>query len=86
MRFISTVKVMAVIDLGAKRKGRKCPVCGKPGPAKYRPFCSRRCADLDLSKWLSGSYSVPVVEINETDLEELEAAFEKNADIRDKDF
>lgn len=36
-----------------------CPICRKPvGPA-YRPFCSRRCADVDLGRWLTGSYVIP---------------------------
>lgn len=36
-----------------------CPVCGKaPAPA-YRPFCSRRCADVDLGRWLTESYRIP---------------------------
>jgi hypothetical protein len=36
-----------------------CPVCGKPRDAKYTPFCSRRCADVDLYRWLNGSYAIP---------------------------
>jgi hypothetical protein len=40
----------------------KCPSCGRLTEADYRPFCSRRCADLDLSRWLSGAYAVPAVE------------------------
>lgn len=39
-----------------------CPICGKPAQEKTRPFCSVRCANLDLGKWLDGAYSVPVVE------------------------
>lgn len=41
---------------------RKCPICGRPAEADYRPFCSRRCADLDLQRWLSGRYAIPAVE------------------------
>ena len=41
---------------------RVCPVCGKPTVADYRPFCSRRCADVDLGRWLAGSYRVPTAE------------------------
>jgi hypothetical protein len=37
----------------------KCPICGKEAEAKYRPFCSRRCADIDLGRWLTGSYALP---------------------------
>jgi endogenous inhibitor of DNA gyrase (YacG/DUF329 family) len=36
-----------------------CPICGRPGEPDYRPFCSRRCADVDLSRWLSGAYAIP---------------------------
>ena len=36
-----------------------CPICGKQAEAKYRPFCSRRCADVDLGRWLKGSYAIP---------------------------
>ena len=38
---------------------KRCPVCGKPTIAQFRPFCSRRCADIDLNRWLSGIYTVP---------------------------
>jgi uncharacterized protein len=41
---------------------RSCPICGKPAAEKFRPFCSRRCADVDLNRWLSGVYAVPVKE------------------------
>lgn len=36
-----------------------CPICGKPADPKYRPFCSARCADLDLARWLRGDYAIP---------------------------
>ena len=36
-----------------------CPICRKPAVRKYRPFCSARCADIDLGKWMSGAYAVP---------------------------
>jgi endogenous inhibitor of DNA gyrase (YacG/DUF329 family) len=36
----------------------KCPVCGKPQAAKFKPFCSKRCADVDLSRWLKGAYAI----------------------------
>jgi len=36
-----------------------CPICTKASDAKYRPFCSRRCADIDLGRWLNESYKVP---------------------------
>ena len=46
-----------------------CPICAKETDAKYRPFCSRRCADVDLGKWLSGSYAIPLDEDPEIDAE-----------------
>ena len=39
-----------------------CPTCGKPSVEKYRPFCSKRCADVDLQRWFTGRYAIPVVE------------------------
>ncbi|HEX8165987.1 MAG TPA: DNA gyrase inhibitor YacG [Beijerinckiaceae bacterium] len=42
--------------------GGKCPICGKPTKPASRPFCSRRCADVDLHRWLSGAYVVPAAE------------------------
>lgn len=36
-----------------------CPICSKETDPKYRPFCSRRCADIDLGRWLTGSYAIP---------------------------
>jgi uncharacterized protein len=62
--------------IGAKAKTRKvarkaaqgvCPICGKPTDALLRPFCSQRCADVDLHRWLSGVYVVPVTEDEEED-------------------
>jgi len=44
---------------------RKCPICGKPVDPAHRPFCSRRCADIDLQRWLSGRYVVPASEEDE---------------------
>lgn len=52
-----------------------CPICDKDTVAAYRPFCSRRCADIDLGKWLSGSYALPV-----RDIEDEESANPPNAD------
>ncbi len=36
-----------------------CPICARAAEEKYRPFCSRRCADVDLGKWLTGAYAIP---------------------------
>ena len=43
----------------AKVPTKACPICGKPAVEKYRPFCSARCADVDLNRWLTGSYVIP---------------------------
>lgn len=37
-----------------------CPICHKTTQAKWRPFCSRRCADIDLGRWMTQTYRVPV--------------------------
>ena len=42
----------------APRVARPCPVCGKPSVEKWRPFCSKRCADVDLNRWLGGHYRI----------------------------
>ena len=48
-----------------------CPICAAPSDAQYRPFCSKRCADVDLAKWLRGGYAVPSEEP-----EDIEAALD----------
>lgn len=45
----------------------KCVICGRPQDAKYRPFCSKRCAEIDLNRWFSGGYAIPAVEEDEPD-------------------
>jgi endogenous inhibitor of DNA gyrase (YacG/DUF329 family) len=52
----------SVPPIRAVRIEAKCPVCSRPGEAKYRPFCSKRCADIDLGRWLKEGYSVPTDE------------------------
>jgi len=37
----------------------RCPVCGKQPKAEHKPFCSRRCAEIDLGRWLTESYALP---------------------------
>lgn len=46
-----------------------CPICQKTSAPSYRPFCSRRCADVDLGRWLSGSYAIPTDESDDDDAE-----------------
>jgi hypothetical protein len=49
-----------------------CPICAKEVTAAHKPFCSARCRDVDLGRWLDGKYAIPAVEPpDEGDLEEL---------------
>ncbi len=59
-----------------RRNKAVCTICGAAGSARFRPFCSRRCADIDLNRWFTGRYAVPVVELDEGDLEAIERAGE----------
>jgi uncharacterized protein len=43
----------------SRKAGRGCPICGAPPAGRFRPFCSARCADIDLARWLNESYRVP---------------------------
>ncbi len=43
-------------------KPAPCPICGKERDEKYRPFCSRRCADIDMGRWLKEGYAIPTEE------------------------
>ncbi len=53
-------------------KTGRCPICQKTHAEKYRPFCSKRCADVDLGRWLKEGYRVPVVDEAEAWEEEAE--------------
>jgi hypothetical protein len=44
------------------RAAAPCVICGKPQAPKHTPFCSPRCADIDLGRWLKGSYAIPAVD------------------------
>ncbi len=57
---------------------KTCPICGKPADERFRPFCSRRCADVDLHRWFSGVYAVPVTEDEEEDERRDEGGEEPN--------
>jgi endogenous inhibitor of DNA gyrase (YacG/DUF329 family) len=47
-------------------KTSSCPICSKPRVERYRPFCSKRCADIDLGRWLKGNYVIPADATNDT--------------------
>jgi len=53
---------MASISSIERPAPRPCPICGKPPTPQYRPFCSARCAQIDLGRWLKGNYSIPTEE------------------------
>ena len=66
-----------------KERGQKvaCPLCQQLAEAMYAPFCSRRCAQLDLEKWLTGDYAIPAHEaMDDSDVEMLIAAHEGQVD------
>ena len=46
---------------------KACPICRKPSVKPFTPFCSKRCADIDLGRWLKGVYSIPVSEAEDTE-------------------
>jgi endogenous inhibitor of DNA gyrase (YacG/DUF329 family) len=46
-------------DHEGKKAAPGCPICGAPSQERHRPFCSKRCADIDLARWLNESYRVP---------------------------
>jgi uncharacterized protein len=48
---------------------KTCPICGKPATETSKPFCSERCRDVDLNRWLSGSYAIPGKPEDEEDAE-----------------
>lgn len=49
------------------RKRRKCPICGRLPLAEHEPFCSKRCADEDLRRWLTGEYRIPTKDVADPD-------------------
>jgi hypothetical protein len=53
----------------AKVSGKPCPICGKPAAEASRPFCSERCRDVDLNRWLSNSYAIPAAKDDDEDAE-----------------
>ena len=50
-----------------RKKTAACPTCGAPAVHAFRPFCSARCRDVDLHRWLVGKYAIPVTEDTDED-------------------
>jgi endogenous inhibitor of DNA gyrase (YacG/DUF329 family) len=48
-------------------EAKPCPICGKPAVDAFKPFCSARCRDVDLNRWLKGVYAIPVKEDTDED-------------------
>lgn len=64
-------------------KPHKCPICGvETSDEKYRPFCSKHCADVDLGRWFNGSYAVKAEEMDEEDYAELEKEYNRATENR----
>lgn len=59
-------------DIVRLRPTRPCPICGKPSTQTFHPFCSGRCADIDLNRWLTGAYVIPARDDPEAEDEEQE--------------
>jgi endogenous inhibitor of DNA gyrase (YacG/DUF329 family) len=50
-----------------KASAKPCPICGKPATEASKPFCSERCRDVDLNRWLSDSYKIPAARDDDED-------------------
>ena len=75
----------SIPDAPKPQAGGKCPICGAPTEQQYRPFCSRRCADVDLSRWLRGAYAIPVEDDSDEDGESADAAPTETPDRNRRD-
>ena len=54
-------------EKSAKAPVERCPICRLPAVDRHRPFCSSRCANIDLNRWLTGQYAIPVTEDDDED-------------------
>lgn len=59
-------------DVDERDKARLCPICGKLSTPPFRPFCSKRCCDVDLGRWLGGAYAIPLEEGGNDDTSSVE--------------
>lgn len=54
-------------EIARQTKAASCPICGKATDVAFKPFCSKRCSDIDLNRWLTGVYAVPVKDDEDED-------------------
>ena len=79
-----TGKVVPLAEAKRRRgRAKPCPICDKPSDVSYQPFCSKRCADIDLGRWLNEDYRLPTQEIDEDAIEALAAEAEQDPGLRD---
>ena len=71
---------------GSPRRTPRCPICSAPTELEFRPFCSRRCAEVDLSRWLRGGYAIPGrVDVDEDGDDVAAAGGTPRSTLRDSD-
>jgi uncharacterized protein len=71
---------MAQAKVVPLRPTRPCPICGKPSSQQHHPFCSARCADIDLNRWLSGAYVIPAEAVEDEAEEEIPPTADRDDD------
>ena len=54
---------------GGSARAKPCAICAKPSAKPFTPFCSARCADVDLHRWLKGRYAIPAQESDDDESE-----------------
>ena len=58
----------------AQNKAKRCPTCDADATNETRPFCSKRCADIDLGRWFQGAYAIPAVDAADDSIIDAELA------------
>jgi hypothetical protein len=75
-------------DIKAEQNSKsqaRCPICGQPRDENYRPFCSKRCADVDLGRWLNGKYAIPVQPDDDEDGDDAAELSRQLSEVSQKD-
>lgn len=63
-----------------KAQAKSCPVCSRPPARRYAPFCSKRCSDVDLGRWLNEGYAIPILPADDPDARPAKAGGEAGED------